>query len=102
VIAIYARVSTEDQVKGYSIEEQLDQCRRKAKTNEVLEYVDEGYTGEILNRPYLTKMRDDVRNGLINKIVCYDPDRLSRKLMVQLLLDDEFKKHNVELDICET
>jgi site-specific DNA recombinase len=98
VIAIYARVSTEDQVKGYSIEEQLDQCRRKAKTNEVLEYVDEGYTGEILNRPYLTKMRDDVRNGLINKIVCYDPDRLSRKLMVQLLLDDEFKKHNVELE----
>ena len=94
--AIYARVSTEEQMKGYSIEEQIAQCMAKAGTNDVLTYVDDT-TGEILNRPALTKLRDDVQNGLIHKIVCYDPDRLSRKLMIQLLLDDEFRKQNTEL-----
>jgi site-specific DNA recombinase len=97
VIGIYARVSTEDQLKGYSIEGQIEKCISKAGTSDVLKYVDEGYTGEILNRPYLTKLREDVKNGLVHKIVCYDPDRLSRNLLVQLMLDDEFKKQNVEL-----
>jgi site-specific DNA recombinase len=98
VIAIYCRVSTDEQAtKGYSLEEQIDQCKRKAGTTEVMQYVDDGYTGEILNRPYLTKLREDVEKGLIHKIVCYDPDRLSRNLLVQLLLDDEFKKKEVEL-----
>lgn len=98
MIAIYCRVSTEEQAtKGYSIEEQIDECKKKAGTNEVLEYIDEGFTGEIINRPYLTKLRDDVQKGIIHKIVCYDPDRLSRNLMIQLILDDEFRKANVEL-----
>ncbi len=98
MIAIYCRVSTEEQAtRGYSIEEQIDQCKLKAGTTEVLEYIDEGFTGEILNRPSLTRLRNDIENGLIHKIVCYDPDRLSRNLLVQLLLDDEFKKMNVEL-----
>jgi site-specific DNA recombinase len=97
VIALYARVSTEDQLKGYSIESQIEKCISKVGTSDVLKYVDEGFTGEILNRPYLTKMREDVKNGLIHKIVCYDPDRLSRNLLVQLMLDEEFKKQNVEL-----
>jgi site-specific DNA recombinase len=98
VIAIYCRVSTEEQsTKGYSIGSQIDQCIAKAGTSDVLRYIDEGYTGEILNRPYLTKLREDVQNGLVHKIVCYDPDRLSRNLLIQLLLDDEFKKNQVEL-----
>lgn len=98
MIAIYVRVSTEEQAtKGYSIEEQIDLCKKKAGTNDVLEYVDDGYTGEIINRPYLTRLRNDVEKGLVDKIVCYDPDRLSRNLLIQLMLDNEFKKHNVEL-----
>lgn len=98
MIAAYCRVSTDDQAeKGYSLEEQLDQCKMKVGTNEVLEYIDDGYSGELLNRPYLTKLRTDIEKGLIHKVVCYDPDRLSRNLLVQLLLDDEFKKAGVEL-----
>jgi site-specific DNA recombinase len=58
VIAIYARVSTEDQLKGYSIEGQIEDCKRLIGTNEYLEYIDEGITGEIINRPALMKMQD--------------------------------------------
>ncbi|TYS68841.1 recombinase family protein [Sutcliffiella horikoshii] len=94
MIALYARVSTEEQAKsGYSLKDQIRQCRDKAgKNDEIMEYVDDGYSGEFLERPALTKLRNDVREGLINKVICYDPDRLSRKLKNQLILSDEIEK----------
>lgn len=93
MIAIYARVSTEEQAKhGFSLQEQVRQGRLKAGTNEVLEYVDEGYSGEFLDRPALTKLREDIQQGLIQKVICLDPDRLSRKLMNQLIISEEIEK----------
>lgn len=97
MIAIYARVSTEEQLKGYSIEGQIEDCKKLIGTNEFLQYVDEGITGEIINRPNLMKLQSDIEKGIISKVVCYDPDRLSRKLSVQLLITEHFEKHNVEL-----
>ncbi len=98
MIAIYCRVSTDEQAtKGYSLGQQIELCKKKAGTNEVLEYIDDGYTGEIINRPNLTRLRQDIADGLITKVVCYDPDRLSRNLLIQLMLDEEFRKKNVPL-----
>jgi site-specific DNA recombinase len=98
MIAIYARVSTEEQaLKGYSIQNQIDEATKRAGTNDVLIYKDDGYSGEFLERPGLEKMRNDVREGLIKKIVCYDPDRLSRKLMNQLIVDEEFRRLGVDV-----
>lgn len=93
--AIYVRVSTEEQAqKGYSIEDQIDQCRKKAKTNdlEIIEYIDNGYSGEFLDRPAMMKLRDDLKDGLIKEVICLDPDRLSRKLMNQLIISEEIEK----------
>jgi site-specific DNA recombinase len=98
VKAGYVRVSTEEQsINGYSIYDQIEKIRKKAETDDIIFYTDEGYTGEILNRPQLSKLRADIEKGIITEVVCYDPDRLSRNLLVQLLLDDEFKKANVKL-----
>ncbi len=71
--------------------------RKNAGTDQVLIYTDEGYSGEFLERPGLEKLRDDVRKGLIEAVIVYDPDRLARNLMHQLLIDDELRKNNVEL-----
>lgn len=91
--ALYVRVSSEEQArKGYSIEDQLAQCREKAKTNEIMEYVDDGYSGEYLDRPALAKLRQDIKDDLIDEVICYDPDRLSRKLMNQLIVSEEIEK----------
>lgn len=99
MIALYIRVSTEEQAtKGYSVEGQIEDCRKLAGTNEYLQYVDDGYTGEILNRPGLMRMQHDIEEGLIDKVICYDPDRLSRKLLVQLTIADHFQKHGVQLE----
>ncbi|WP_307254880.1 recombinase family protein [Croceifilum oryzae] len=98
MIGIYARVSTEEQAKnGFSLQDQVSECRKKAMTTEVMEYIDEGISGEFLDRPALGRLREDVRNGIIKKVICLDPDRLSRKLMNQLLITDEFDKRSVDL-----
>jgi site-specific DNA recombinase len=98
MIAIYVRVSTEEQSKkGYSLRNQVEECKKKANTNEVIEYVDDGYSGEFLERPGLTKLRQDVKSGHISKVICYDPDRLSRKLMNALIIDDEFRSKGVDV-----
>lgn len=95
MIAIYARISTEEQSQ-YSITSQLRECQKKANS-EFKEYIDDGYSGEFLDRPALTQLRQDVKNDIVQTIVCYDPDRLSRKLMNQLILTDEFEKRGVEI-----
>jgi site-specific DNA recombinase len=91
--AIYVRVSTEDQAKnGYSISDQIRQCKQKAGTSEVLEYIDDGVSGGVINRPALNKLRDDIRLGLISEVICYDADRLSRNLVNQLLITEDIEK----------
>lgn len=97
MIGIYARVSTEEQAKsGFSLDDQIRECRKKAATSEAAEYIDD-VSGEFLDRPALSRLRQDVKDGVITKIVCLDPDRLSRKLMNQLLITDEFDKRGIEL-----
>lgn len=98
MIGIYVRVSTTEQaVSGYSLDHQIESCIQKAGTNEVMRYIDDGYSGEFLERPDLERMRKDVRDGLIDKVICYDPDRLARKLMNQLIIDEEFRRKGVEV-----
>lgn len=98
MIGLYVRVSTEDQARhGYSIDDQIRQCRKKAQTAETKDYVDDGYSGEYLDRPALAQLRKDVKEKLITKVICYDPDRLSRNLMNQLIITEEFRKRAVEL-----
>ena len=83
--AIYARVSTTDQAdKGYSLPTQIEACQRLAQQEgytvpESHIFVDD-YTGTSLNRPQFTKLRDLVHHRLVQAVIVYDLDRLSRKL----------------------
>ncbi|MDF2876624.1 MAG: Resolvase protein [Sporomusa sp.] len=99
--AIYARVSTDEQAKtGYSLGDQVSQCRHKLLSlgfTNIKEYIDDGYSGEFLDRPHLDHLRDDLRHGHIKNIVVYDPDRLSRNLTNQLLIADEIEKAGAQL-----
>ena len=92
-------MSTEEQAKhGFSLEHQLRECKRVASKDfsgqdiEFLEYTDDGYSGEYLERPNLTKLRQDFKNGMVDHVFCYDLDRLARNLVHQLILDAEFSK----------
>lgn len=100
--AIYARVSTEDQAKtGYSLQDQASQCRKKLLSlglSNIQEYIDDGYSGEFLDRPALSQLRDDLRAKRIKMVLVYDPDRLSRNLTNQLIIADEIEKYGAKLD----
>lgn len=103
---IYVRVSTEEQAKsGYSIQEQLRACRDRVRSLELqtgrrieaVEFVDE-MSGELLERPGLQRALELVRNHSVAYFVCLDPDRLARKLMVQLLVTDEIERTGCKLE----
>lgn len=98
LIGIYARVSTEEQAKhGFSITAQIRECQKLAGDEPTLIFADEGASGETLNRPALELLRQKTSSGEVRKVICLDPDRLSRKLLHQLLLTEEWEKQNVDL-----
>lgn len=99
-IAIYARVSSETQAKEGTIQSQLEALREYAKAEShqiIAECIDDGYSGAELNRPGLDTLRDIVSEGLVESVLLLTPDRLSRKQAHQIILLEEFKKHNVKV-----
>ena len=100
--AIYARVSTSTQMEeGFSIPSQIKACKQKALDMGIQEtnlyiYQDD-VSGATLNRPALNQMRKDITKFHIDYIICYEPDRLSRKLAHLILLTEEFNKNNQKL-----
>lgn len=98
MIAVYARVSTEEQAKhGFSVAAQIRECRALAGGGNCLIFADEGVSGETLKRPALEELRAKIREGQVAKVICLDPDRLSRKLLHQLLLTEEWENYAVKL-----
>jgi DNA invertase Pin-like site-specific DNA recombinase len=102
--AIYARVPTEDQGKGFSIPTQIDACQQLATRegyivpeSHVLR--DEGISGTTLDRPGLHQLRELVQAHAIAAVIAIDPDRLSRNLGHQLLLAEELEQAGVKLVI---
>ncbi|MFC1935946.1 recombinase family protein, partial [Chloroflexota bacterium] len=61
-------------------------------------FVDDGYSGGDLNRPAMSRLRQAIREGKIDVVLCYDPDRLSRSLSDLLLLTDEVERAGVRLE----
>lgn len=89
-VGLYLRVSTVDQAKeGYSIGEQEARLRdySKAMQWEIHKvYVDPGYSGGNINRPGLQELIKDVDAGILDKVVVYKLDRLSRSQYDTLFL----------------
>ncbi len=86
MIAIYVRVSTEEQaIKGSSIDSQIEACIKKAGAKDVLKYANEGFSRELLEGPALNHLREDASKGLISQVICYDPDRLSRRSLSAMI-----------------
>ena len=83
-VALYARVSSESQARDNTIASQVTALRgRIAADGFQLEpdhnYVDEGYSGAILFRPALERLRDAIAGGQVERISVHAPDRLARR-----------------------
>ena len=86
--AIYYRVSTEEQIDGYSLDEQriaLEEfCAAKGWTI-VATYAEEGKSARsdnIAKRPQFQQLLDDAEAGLFEVVVVHKLDRFSRSILV--------------------
>ena len=99
--AVYARVSSEEQVEGYS----LDAQRRAFRTlvegrgwTVFREYLEEGrsaHTDDIRKRPVFKQAIDDALAGRYDVLVVHKIDRFSRKLRVTLEYFEKLGKAGV-------
>ena len=101
-IALYARVSSDSQARDHTIASQLEALRERiAADGHQIEpddvYVDEGYSGAILLRPALERLRDAVAAGQLACVYVQAPDRLARRYAHQVLLIEEFRRTGVEV-----
>jgi len=98
--ALYARVSSDQQVQGGTIASQVEALqewigRAGLILDPELEFIDEGYSATTLVRPALERLRDLAALGLIDRLYVYAPDRLARKDAYQVLLLEEFERAGV-------
>jgi site-specific DNA recombinase len=99
-VAIYVRVSTEEQAEyGFSIDAQLHQLRSYCDLYEKTifkEYVERGVSGKnITNRYELQKMLRDAENGLFDEVLVLRFNRLARSTIDLLRIVEHLRKHNI-------
>jgi site-specific DNA recombinase len=98
-VALYTRVSTEDQAKeGYSLEVQREYLENFAKREgyEVFKvYSDDGISGYSDRRPALQQFLKDAKQKKFGLALVYKIDRFSRNLKDLLTLVDELSSNGV-------
>lgn len=107
--AIYCRRSVEQYASPLSsVEWQTRMCTSFVTSQEhrgwradPLVYSDEGISGATLVRPDLQRMLRDIELGLIDVVVVYKIDRLTRTLLDFVRLLDLFDQHGVDF-VCVT
>jgi len=100
--AIYTRVSSSQQKEDNTIGSQVSSLLSYAEEHGYVvpgEYVfkDEGYSGAVLVRPGLERVRDLSAEGHIQAVLIYSPDRLSRNYAYQVVLIDELMSCGTEV-----
>lgn len=97
-VALYTRVSTEDQAKeGFSLDAQLERLRYYAKAqgwSVAGEYVDEGHSGRTTKRPQYQRMMDE--RGQWDTLLVLKMDRIHRNSRNFMAMMDQLRKEDKE------
>jgi site-specific DNA recombinase len=101
-VALYARVSTPQQVEEATIESQIAAIEAYAveqgySLNPDYYYIDQAVSGGQLDRPQLNRLRDMATEGHFAMVLCLSPDRLARNYAHQWVLNDEFIRCGIQL-----
>ena len=100
--ALYARVSSDAQQKEGTIESQLFALKKQiAAAGDVLvkEYIDDGYTGTLLDRPALNQLRADLKSDVFDTVYFLAADRIARAAAHQTIIVDELLKDGKKITI---
>ena len=96
-VAIYARVSSDQQAERHTIDSQLAELKARAvqdghQIQDDMLFIDNGHSGASLIRPALERLRDLVALSAIDVVYVHAPDRLARSYAHQVLLLEEFAR----------
>ena len=103
LLALYARVSTQRQENEGTIDSQIEEIKRKADAEGhiiVQEYLDDGWSGDILARPALDRLRDDADKNIWEGVIAYDQDRIGRRYSYQEFVMDELEEKGLKVLFC--
>jgi len=101
-VALYARVSTEEQAdRGYSIEGQKEKIHQYCELYDykvVDEYVDAGISGkDIIKRPQVQRLLADAEKGKFDEVAVWKINRISRNTKDFLEIFERLEKYNVSM-----
>lgn len=99
-LAIYARVSTEEQREGQTIDSQIAELERFAREKGwqiVGTYKDDGWSGGVMARPKLDRLRDDAKKGLFQSVLINDVDRLARDVAHLGIIKRDLERSGVQV-----
>ena len=101
IAALYARVSGEQQRDSNTIASQTEALiayaeRHGYRVAPDMIIEDDGYSGAVLERPGLERVRDLATEGRIDTVLVHAPDRLSRRYAYQVLIIEELARQGVE------
>lgn len=101
IAALYARVSTARQEEQETIKSQLDEIKSRVVSDgntlpEENIFQDDGWTGEMLERPGLDQMRDAASEGKFEILYVYDRGRVSRIFAYQEIILEEIANKGLE------
>ncbi|MHA1331607.1 MAG: recombinase family protein, partial [Candidatus Hodarchaeales archaeon] len=97
----YIRVSTDEQVSGFSLDAQEERIKAYAKSQDYVlvdTYKDDGYSAKDLNRPAIKKLLTDCSSGKFSILLLYKLDRLTRRLKDLTEILEYLDKHGVKIE----
>ncbi|MCR3759346.1 recombinase family protein [Clostridium felsineum] len=105
-IAIYCRVSSDDQKERGTIENQIEiltsyiEYMNENKDIQIYDkYLDDGISGtiEFVNRPAGSKLIKDASDNLFDTVLVWKIDRFGRDTLTGLKTVEELKKYNIDI-----
>jgi site-specific DNA recombinase len=106
-VALYVRVSTDQQQHAQTIEQQVSQLHSYVAAHAgwtvAAERVfrDDGHSGAKLDRPGLDALRDQAARAAFDVVLVTTPDRLARNFVHQMVIMEELQRRGVRVVFCD-
>jgi len=98
--AVYARVSTQEQSDGWSLDSQYEHCRDYANEKgwRVVRALEDVHSGQDYDRPAFGRLLRLARDGAFSRIVLWRMDRFGRDPAWNLLLERDLRERGIEIE----
>ena len=100
--ALYARVSTDGQKNEGTIESQIYELKKQIERDSgvlVKQYIEDGWSGGLLDRPALDELRADLKLDLFDVVYFHQADRIARDVTFQRIIVSDIIENKKQIVI---